>query len=372
MTRPGSDSALVMISAAEPSADRLGAAVLRALAARTTVTAMGMGGPALRSAGQQAWHDASALSVVGLFEVLRHLPRLYGLHRDLVRRTVAAAPKVALLIDAPDFHLRVARGLKRQGIPVVLLAPPAVWASRPHRVRKYAAAVDHVLTLFPFEVDAWSGVPVTWVGHPVVDEVGAARPPPPDPTRIALLPGSRPTELRRHGPVLAGAARILLGRGDARSFVVPLARPEHRPAIRTFFEDLPVDIIDGPSALRRAIFKAAAAFVASGTATLETAVLGCPQVVFYRLHPATYAVARRLIQVEHWALPNILVGRRAVPELIQTQATPKRLADAMTEVLAQAEASSLSLAAEVRARLGPSGAAERAADLVRSVARLST
>ncbi len=351
----------LVISAAEASADRLGGAVLDALRSSRPVAASGMGGPRLRSAGLQAWHDASELSVVGMVEVAAELPRLWRLCRSMVRRAIAWRPDVAVLIDAPDFHLRMARSLRRAGIPVILFVPPAVWASRPGRVRRYAAAVDRMMVLFPFEMAAWKGVPVDCVGHPLVDQIPAPRRPPDlDRAPIALLPGSRRGELARHLPVLKRAAEVLDDREPGRGFVVPVADPGLRDRIFRELDPVRPTLVDGPDAVSVAVGQSAGALVASGTATLETALLGCPQVVYYRLHPLTYAVARRLKIVPHWALPNVLLAERAVAEHIQDAATGSQLAHALVEAMARPD-DALRLAGRVRPRLGPPGAAQRAA-----------
>lgn len=357
----------IMISAGEASADRLGASLLTALSARTDLESMGMGGPRLGAAGLIAWRQASELSVVGLVEVVRHVPRLLRVIADLAAKTVKAAPDIAVLIDAPDFHLRLARRLRGRGFPVVLFVPPAVWASRPGRLRAYAAAFDEVWVLFPFEVAPWTraGVRTEWIGHPLCDEIPLpVRPPDPARAPIALLPGSRAGELKRHLPVLSAAARRLLAERVADKFVVPVADPRFHEVARSAFGGLPVAFVDGAAAVRTAVGGARGALVSSGTATLETALLGCPQAVLYRLHPVTYALARRLMTVDHWALPNLLDSTPSVPECIQREATPARLVDALRRQLARGEAASIALADRARARLGPAGAAGRAAEAV--------
>ncbi|MEM7675118.1 MAG: lipid-A-disaccharide synthase, partial [Myxococcota bacterium] len=311
----------LFISAAEASGDRLGAALIAGLARRTTVHAEGFGGPHLRAVGVRTWRDASEHSVVGFVEVLAHVPRLLRLLDSWATQALTYRPDAAILIDAPDFHLRLARRLSRAGVPVILFVPPAVWASRPHRVKAYASVVDHILVLFPFEMSAWSGVPVTCVGHPLRDEIPAPIRPHDDGSTVALLPGSRRSEVTRHLPVLRDAAEHLLKAGACDELVVAVAVPHLNAKLTEGLRGLPVRWAEGPSAVRDAVSVARGALVSSGTATLETALLGCPQVVLYRLHPVTHLLARWLMTVDHWALPNILVGRRAVPELIQGAAT---------------------------------------------------
>ncbi|MEL7369861.1 MAG: hypothetical protein AAFN74_13165, partial [Myxococcota bacterium] len=302
--------------------------------------------------------------VVGFVEVFAHLPRLWRLLGDLANRAIAYRPDIAVLIDAPDFHLRLARRLSRAGIPVVLFVPPAVWASRPHRVRAYSAAVDHILVLFPFEVDAWRGAPVTWVGHPLRDDIPAVIRPKAGTRVVALLPGSRRSEVTQHLPALRAAAQRLVSAGAADAFTVPVAASHLKAALVDGLRGLPVRWTQGASAVRTAVGDAKGALVSSGTATLETALLGCPQVVLYRLHPATYRLAKRLKTADYWALPNVLVGRRAVPELIQNAATGVALADELMVQMGTAVEAAKALAHEVRSQLGPPGSADRAADAV--------
>lgn len=355
----------VFISAGEASADHLGAALLKALRRTREVEAAGMGGPAMEAEGFQCWRSSRELSVVGLVEVLGQLPRLLRLNADLARRAAAYRPDVAVLIDAPDFHVRLAHALRGR-MPVAHYVPPQVWASRPGRAARFAAAFDRILYLFPFEGRYWPAPDAVWVGHPLRDALPRARRPAGPDAPVALLPGSRRGEHRRHLPLLVDAARAMMARQMVRAFVVPVSAPSLRTGVAAAFAGLPVTITHGDAA--EAVARSRGALVASGTATLQTALLGCPQVVLYRLHPVTYAVARRLMIVDHWALPNILLQTPAVPERIQRSATGTALTDALQVELAKGPEPALTLAEQVRTALGPPGAADRAAASVVALA----
>ncbi|MCK6550051.1 lipid-A-disaccharide synthase, partial [Myxococcota bacterium] len=250
----------VFISAGEASGDALGAALLEALARRgVDVEAFGMGGPRMQALGFRVVRDASELNVVGLVEVLRHLPRLFALRDDLARRAIDARPDLAILIDVPDFNLRVAKALKRAGIPVIFYVGPSVWAWRPWRARTFARHIDRLLVLFPFELPVWqrAGVDVVCVGHPLVDELPAATNPralvPADPAArtVALLPGSRWSELDRHLGVMLDAATQLRDRRVATRFVLPVAPTLALDAvdarIRALAPGLTVELVPAPA-----------------------------------------------------------------------------------------------------------------------------
>lgn len=374
----------IFISAGEASGDALGASLLTALRAQVPqLEAFGMGGPRMRASGFDAHRNAEELNVVGLLEVLRHLPRLFRLLDDLAFVAREEQPQVAVLIDAPDFHVRLAAKLRAAGIPVVLYVGPSVWAWRPGRVERFRRVLDRLLVLFPFEVPVWSeaGVDVVHVGHPLVDEIappalagagGAlAR------RSVALLPGSRPSELERHLATVLEAARGLVAEDLAASFVLPVA-PTLDPgwleaAVQAagLGERVRLVVDAGGGERQRAVAQCSLALVASGTATLEVALLGVPQVIFYRVSPLTYLLARRFVRLTHFGLPNIIAGREVAPELIQGRFTAPRLVEEARRLLAPGEARDAQLAAcaEIRARLGAAGAGERAAGAVLEVAQ---
>lgn len=373
----------VFISAGEASGDALGAALIEALRARVPdVEVFGMGGPAMQSAGFEALRDARELNVVGLVEVVRHLPRLFRLLWDLAARGVARGPDVAVMIDAPDFHVRLARYFRRARVPVAYYVGPSVWAWRAGRVAKFRDVVDHMMVLFPFETAVWraGGVDVSCVGHPLADQI-----PPADPSAralvprartIALLPGSRRSELRRHAPLLLEAGARLLDRGRADRLMLPVAPTLDPAAIAALVDASPargrVDLVlatDGDARARRAALGAAElALVCSGTATLETALLGTPSVIVYRVSPLSWWIGRRLTRIAHLGLPNLIAGRPVVPELLQDALTVDALVAEAERVLADADTQRRSLL-EMRRALGPAGAAARAADVVVALAR---
>lgn len=337
----------IAIVAGEISGDQLGAGLIRAVhARRPDVEFAGIAGPAMRSAGCEVWVPSEDLAVMGLAEVVRHLPRLRRILRGIERRLIADPPDLYIGIDAPDFNLRVERRLRGTGLRTVHYVSPSVWAWRPGRVRVLREACDHVLCLLPFEADFLRrhGVPATFVGHPLADELPA------DPDRalarrtldlpatgaiVAILPGSRAGELERLGPVFGATAAWLGARVPDLTVVVPMATP----ALRARFAGLwrPAaspgvqwHVLDGQAQM--AMAAADVVLLASGTATLEAMLINRPMVVAYRLAPLTYALlkALRLVRVEHFALPNLLAAERLVPELLQSAATPAALG---TEVL---------------------------------------
>lgn len=365
----------VFISAGEASGDALGAGVIEALQAIAPgVETFGMGGPRMIAAGFEPWRDAGELGVVGLVEVLRHLPRLLRLLGALADRAIRARPDLAILIDVPDFNLRLARRLKAAGIPVAFYVGPSVWAWRAGRVRKFRAAVDRMMVLFPFETEVWArgGVDVVCVGHPLVDEIPRAAPDTEaEPATVALLPGSRRSEIARHLDTMLEAAAELADRGLARRFVLPLApgldRESVLGSIRRSRIAGQVELIEGaagdPAPRRRAIARAAIALVASGTAALETALIGRPQVIVYRVSWVSYWIARSLARIQYLGLGNIILGRELSPELLQARFSAPRLAAAAARLLEDPEAKANTRRGyeELRGRLGTGGAARRAA-----------
>ncbi|MEO8223552.1 MAG: lipid-A-disaccharide synthase [Gammaproteobacteria bacterium] len=345
----------IAIVAGEVSGDRLGAGLIRAvLARRPDVEFAGIAGPEMEAAGCKAWWPSEELAVMGLAEVVRHLPRLRRILRELEQRLTEDPPDLYIGIDAPDFNLRVERRLRPTGLRTVHYVSPSVWAWRPGRVRVLREACDHVLCLLPFEADFLEahGVRASFVGHPLADELAggpdqqAARQVlglPPTGTVVAVLPGSRAGEVERLGPVFAATLAWLSSRVPGLQAVVPMASP----ALRSRFAPLwapaatggvPVCVLGGQAQL--AMAAADVVLLASGTATLEAMLVNRPMVVAYRLAPATYAALRmlRLVRVDHFALPNLLAGERLVPELLQAAASPAALGTEVLRWLEQPEA----------------------------------
>jgi lipid-A-disaccharide synthase len=344
--RAGDGGLRIVLVAGEASGDALGAGLVEALRRRFPEARFaGIGGDAMRAAGMQTWHDASELSVMGLFEVLRHLPRLLKLRREFRQRALDWRPDVLIGIDAPDFNLGVERWFKQRGVPTVHYVSPSVWAWREKRAEKIGESADRVLCLFPMEppIYARHGVDARFVGHPMADAMPlqpdreAARAQlglPPGAPVLAVLPGSRLGEIERLGEVFFEAAWRVSEEMRALHVVVPAANARCRELLQAQLSRsaLPVlhsHLFDGQA--RTALAAADVVLLASGTATLETMLSKRPMVVGYRISPLTYRVVRALglIKVDRYALPNVLAGEDLAPELIQDACTPERLADAV-------------------------------------------
>ncbi|MBS0569989.1 MAG: lipid-A-disaccharide synthase [Proteobacteria bacterium] len=335
-------SPLFVLVAGEASGDLLGAGLIAGLRERFPGARFaGIGGPQMAAAGMAIWHPAETLSVMGLVEVLRHLPRLLAIRRDACKRTLRHPPAVFIGIDAPDFNLGLERKLKRAGIRTVHYVSPSIWAWRESRAARIGTCADRVLCLFPMEppIYARHGVEARFVGHPLADafplEPGqdAARAElglPADAPVLALLPGSRLGEIRRMGPDFLGAAAILNSALPDLRIVAPMANARCR-AVFSALAPLPANlsIIDGKA--HAAMMAADAVLLASGTAALEAMLAKRPMVVAYKLAPLTHCLVKRLglLRTDVFSLPNILAGKRLVPELMQDACTPAALAAAL-------------------------------------------
>ena len=344
--RPGAAGAapLVAMVAGEASGDFLGAHLIAALKERIPgARFVGIGGPRMESAGLDAWYPMEKLAVRGYAEALRHYPEITGIRRRLKRRLKAERPALFVGIDAPDFNLALEHSLKRSGIPSVHYVGPSLWAWRGGRIRFMKRAVDAVLALFPFEVPLYrnAGIPVTYVGHPLADEIPvgdttqAAREQlriRPDARVIALLPGSRQSELRFMAEAFIRTAMLVHRRSPEMRFLVPLVSRETRAIFDQALYDcgageLPLTVLFGHA--REAIAASDAVLVASGTATLETALFGKPMVIAYRMSPVSWSLMSRMRYQPWVGLPNIIAGEFIVPELLQDDATPENLAQAL-------------------------------------------
>lgn len=362
--------------ATEASADLHAARVLEELSAlRPDVRAFGMGGPRLRQAGLEALRRAEEMSVMGIAEVVPKIPVILGILRQLARAAEERRPKVALLVDSPDFNLRLAQRLKRAGVKVVYYVSPSVWAWRRGRVRHIARVVDRMLCILPFEERFYEGTGVSarFVGHPF-----AERPLPGPPERyraalglapgritVALLPGSRRSELRRIFPPMLAAAELVRARHPDVQFVVPVAAGLEPGALAPYLErHHSLEVKLAPGATEAAVGASDAALVKSGTSTLEAALMLRPMVVVYRLSWLTYLVGRLFVRLAHFALVNLLAGRTVVPELLQREASPERMAAELELLLGDgpARAAQLRGLEEVRASLGEPGAPRRVAE----------
>ncbi|MEO7274973.1 MAG: lipid-A-disaccharide synthase [Vicinamibacterales bacterium] len=368
-----------MISCGEPSGDLYaGALATEILRAAPGTTISGLGGDCLRDAGATLVEHFGGISVTGLLEVARVLPKTYATYRRLVQHAAAERPDVFVAIDFPDFNFRLARAVRKLGIPVVYYISPQLWAWRPGRMKTMRAIADRVLVIFEFEKAIYeqAGVPVDWVGHPLLDVMV---PPEPagallqrvglDPSHpvVALLPGSRRNELREILPGLVEAARLIRTAVPDVQFVV--ARAPHLSD--DLFAPLaalgPVGIVDGQA--DQVLAAADLAIVASGTVTVQAALHECPMIVVYRLSPLTYRLGRRFVRVDTFAMANLVAGRRVVPELIQNDFTPDAVANHAIALLrdpVRRDGMRRDLQA-VRAALGPPGASARAAGIVLNV-----
>ncbi|HWC65174.1 MAG TPA: lipid-A-disaccharide synthase [Thermoanaerobaculia bacterium] len=364
----------VFVSAGETSGDRLGASLIRELARRRPDLAFfGMGGSRMEKEGLARVADSAAVTVVGLFEVIGKLPAVWRTARRLERAAARERPAAAILIDFPDFHLRLGRRLARLGIPVVYYVSPQVWAWRAGRVPAMRSFVRRMITLFPFETDIYrgAGIDAVCAGHPLVDEVDArlaGDPPAPRAAgkkRITIMPGSRAGEVRRHGPVLRDAALRLAATRPAEIVVVPAPGlpasifPGAAEGTMTFHHGDPEPVLAASDVV----------LVSSGTSTLQAALCGAPMVVVYRTSAATMALARKLVKTPHIALANIVAGERVVPELVQEEATVDRVFREAARFLDSPEETEAVRRrwSTLRERLGPRGAAARAAEAVLEV-----
>jgi lipid-A-disaccharide synthase len=364
----------LLVVAGEASGDMHGARLIAELRRRVPdLATFGLGGDEMRAAGLDAVAHSSEISVVGIVEVMKILPRAREVFADLLKEVDRRRPAMAVLIDFPDFNLRLAKELKRRGVEVVYYISPQVWAWRRGRVKTISKLVDRMLVLFPFEVDFYrdNGVDVVHVGHPLVDEVPALPQrwdhgePEGEPYRVALLPGSRLSEVEALLPSLLESVRLLADELpiEARIIKAPtIPREILEEAVE--LSGLPVRIVDEDRFA--AIADSHVALCASGTATLEVGLLGTPMVMVYRLAPWTYAMAKLLVRLPYVSLVNLVLDRKIVPELLQGDAHPERIAVEAERLLTNAGARDVmrNALSEVRGRLGAGGASGRAADEV--------
>lgn len=358
----------------EASGDLLGARLLAALKTEhPDLIVAGVGGDKLIAEGMQPTFKVTDFNVMGLVEVLSQLRRLKGMFNQLVEQVKQTKPKAILLIDAPDFNLRFAKAIHKLNlnIPIIYYVSPQVWAWRKKRAAVIAANVDHMMVLFEFEKDIYRdyGLETTWVGHPLVDELkieanreqwleehGL------DPTRplVALAPGSRGSEVRRLLPTMVQVARD----NPKLQFAIPLAPTLEPSTLQPLLDNVNIPVL--PGQMRPLIAFADAAVVASGTATLETALLRTPMIVGYRMKSTSYWLAKRLVKVPHIALANIVLGARVVPELVQDDFSPAKISHHLDLLLNDASKRQEILAQFDRLPqiLGGGGAAQRAAQVV--------
>ncbi len=343
---------LIGFVAGEASGDLLAAPVIGALRQRLPdVACAGIAGDRMIEAGAIAWWHVRELSVRGYAEVLRELPRLLRLRAALRARLFAEAPAVVVGVDSPDFNLRLEIQLRAAGVPTVHYVSPSIWAWRPQRIEKIRRAADRVLLVFPFEQRIYdeASIAATYVGHPLASSI-PARPNaasarqrlglPSDGPVIALLPGSRRAEVQHIGPPFVAAAALLLQRDPSLRYVLPVAEPRLRECLGPALSSIGAAadrllLVDGRS--HDCLEAADGVLVASGTATLEAALFGKPMVIAYRMPALSYWIMRQMGELSFVGLPNILAGEPLVPELLQHDATPARLAAALGELLNDAQ-----------------------------------
>ncbi|HUP49029.1 MAG TPA: lipid-A-disaccharide synthase [Thermoanaerobaculia bacterium] len=362
------------VVAGEASGDLHAASVLREVKKLAPgLEVFGIGGDLLRREGVELLHHARELGFVGLFSVIRHIGMFRRVFRELVKRIEQERPDAVLLVDYPGFNLRMAKRCRELGLTVIYFISPQVWAWRRRRVHGIARWVDHMIVILPFEEAFYRqhGVRVTYVGHPLIDQIaGVVRPERRDGVlRVALLPGSRRREVDDVLPAMLEAVAILRRERALEPYIVQAPTIDHEQLQRLVAASgLDVPIL--PRDRGEAVAAADIALSSSGTATLEAAVLGTPVVVMYRLGRLTYRIARRLVRLPYFSLVNIVAGRNVVPELMQNEVTGPNIAAAVREMVAperyaQARADML----EVRRILGDSGASRRAAEAIMATLR---
>jgi lipid-A-disaccharide synthase len=370
----------ILISAGEASGEMYGAQLIDALRrGNPSLTFFGAGGERMRAAGCDTVVDARDLAVVGITEIVSHLPKILGLYQKLIRAADERKPALAIVIDSPAFNWRVARQMRKRGIPVVYYVCPQFWAWRQGRVRLLRDYINKALVIFPFEENFYRarGVNTTFVGHPLADL------PAPEISRfhyaaqqaldhakpwITLMPGSRRKEVRMNLPTILEAATKL---GLEYEFLLPVARTLEPAFLRNLIGDRDIHFV--PEALP-ALYHSRAAIVASGTATVEAAIMGTPFVMVYRVSPLTYALGKPRIKVPHYAMVNLIAGEQIVPELVQHELTAESVVAELKRILPDGDARTLMMQglASVKGKLKKPGGrppAEEAASIILGMMR---
>lgn len=382
----------LLIIGGEASADHHGARVMQSLRTMDpNLHIFGVGGAEMRKEGMEVIAPAEDMAVAGLTEVLWALPRIFAIRNRLLAAVDTFCPKAAVLIDHPDFNLRLARKLKTRGVRVIYFISPQVWAWRQGRVRTIRKLVDHMLVILPFEAEFYAkhGVEAEFVGHPLIEELQSA--PTSDAARkqlalapthgpvVALLPGSRRKEVSRHLPIMLESVRLLRERYPKLEAVIPIANTIPKKMVETLIRlhdarnqtHANVRLIDSQAI--EAMSAADAIVVASGTASLQAALLAKPIVVVYRVSWLTHQILRRMIQVAHIAMVNLIAGRALVPELIQNMFTPQNVYSTVVELLEDREQRKelVHELGEIRKRLAQGKGAKRVAEVVATCLRSS-
>ncbi len=377
-----SESISIMVSAGEASGDSHAAHALQALASTgQSFTSFGMGAGALQSQGTELIVDCRDLAVIGIVDVLLNYHKFLKRLRHLRKTMQQRKPDLLLLVDYPDFNLKLAETAKALGIPVLFYVSPQVWAWRSGRVPRIGSLVNHMAVLFPFEVDIYrqADIPVTYVGNPVVHDATSdytqkqARVMTglnPDQQVVALLPGSRKGEITRHIPIMLASMQIMLAKQPSTQFILPVAPTLDKAFIEQILGSTDTSkLVLSDKDARDVMRSADVCLVASGTATLETALIGTPMVVMYIVNAINYAIMKRLIKIPDISLVNIVAGKRVVPEYLQHEAVPQDLADDLVSLLSNKDRRDQMLKdlALVKQKMGDGGASGRVATLIRQL-----
>lgn len=368
-----------MIIAGEASGDLHGAALVKALhEIDPAIRFYGIGGERMEEAGVDLVARSADMAVVGLTEVFSRLPFILRVFSGLRRSLRESPPDLLIPIDYPDFNLPLASAAKKRGVRVFYYISPQVWAWRKGRIGKLKRVVDRMAVIFPFEKDFYAreGMDVAFVGHPLLDTVRITSPREEllrdlgleidGGTRtVGILPGSREAEVRKLLPDMVGAARVLIEKLPSVQFILPVADTLSVDFVRAVAGDFPGKLAFVRGSIYNAIGAMDVAMVASGTATLETALAGTPMIIVYRVSPLTYAVGRMFVRVDHIGIVNIIAGKTIVPEFIQGDATPAKMADALLQILSDEKryGEMKRNLANVREKLGRPGASRRAAEI---------
>jgi lipid-A-disaccharide synthase len=367
----------IMIIAGEHSGDMHGAALVQATnKIYDNIEWFGIGGPLMRSAGVKTSHDIADMAVLGLIEVLKRYRFFKKVFDEMLALARKTRPDAVVLVDYPGFNLRLAEKLHADGIKVIYYICPQVWAWHRERIPKMAKIIDHLITIFPFEAKHFdgTGLRVTYAGHPLVDATRKASELPATPLpwkgrqRVAILPGSRNQEIRRLLPIMWKAAAELEKQNHHTCFIIAATDNAAIARIRSAIHGIPgpagFDVVAGHT--REILRQADAAMVASGTATIETALMRCPMAVIYKVTPLTYFIAKRLIKIDNIGMVNIVAGRAICPELIQANATPQKIADTILPLISDTPQRSTMLKDidDVIETMGHGGAADNAARIL--------
>lgn len=373
----------IMLSVGEASGDLHGASVAAALKLlEPNIELFGMGGKAMRDAGVTVNYDIAGLGVIGFVEVIKNLGKLFELRDNLAALMDQERPDALVIIDYPDFNMRLAKIAKRKGIPVVSYISPSAWAWRRGRAKEVANLVNKVAAIFPFEAEVYrnAGADVTFVGHPLVDIVKPSMSreeafryfhASPDKPVVLLMPGSRHQEICNLLPVMLEACREVTAQLPDCQIFLPVASTISQEMLQTMIDGYAMNITLTTDKTYDLMGIADVAIAASGTATLETSLMGVPTVIIYKMAALTYLLGKLLVKIPNIGLPNIVAGRRIVPELLQDEANPRTIATETLTLLTDKTVRDRVMAdlAEVKEKLGQTGAVHRVAEVILEVAK---